>query len=158
MRDCAWKRFWGTYHANKHWPDPYVCPDREAVRAPFAIMVHNGWRLQNTLNENHFETGTAELSESGRIKVRWILTQAPVEYRTIFMQRSTEPELDLARTEAIQLTASKVVPDGKLVDVVAVDVRTDGWPAQYIDAIDRKFRDTTPAPRLPEATPAGESE
>ncbi len=153
----AWHSFWGNFHANNEWPDPYVCPDREAVRSPFRIMIQNGWRLQNTLTEHHFKQGTSELSENGRIKVRWILTSAPIERRMIFVQPAISQEMTQDRIASIYDLASEILPGSEPTDVLVNSVRTTGWPADYVDEIDRKFRDSTPEPRLPEAQRADSS-
>ena len=70
------------------WPKPFVCPDRQAVRAPFVVMVNNGWRFQNMLGDHHFASDTGELNEAGRIKVRWILTQAPQQHRSVYVYKA----------------------------------------------------------------------
>ena len=63
------------------WPEPFTRPDRYAVRAPFALMVSNGWRRQNLLGEHHFVDQGGKLTEAGRLKIRWILTEAPQHHR-----------------------------------------------------------------------------
>ena len=70
------------------WPKPWVCPDRQAVQAPFAVMVANGWRLQNMLGDHHFAAVTGELTEAAHLKIRWILTEAPQQQRTIYVHRA----------------------------------------------------------------------
>ena len=59
------------------WPAPFNCPDRQTVRAPFAIMVNNGWRRQNMLGDFHFEATTGQLTEAGKLKIRWIVIRGP---------------------------------------------------------------------------------
>ena len=74
------------------WPKPFTCPDREAVRAPFAVMVANGWQRQNMLADFHFEPGTTRLTEAGRLKVRSIVFDSPEQHRTVFVRRADTPE------------------------------------------------------------------
>ena len=64
------------YHRNEAWPWPYICPDRVAVREPFAAMVNNGWRRQNLLGTHHFNMETNQLTTAGQLRVHWIMTQA----------------------------------------------------------------------------------
>ena len=51
------RHFWFEYRENQLWPEPYIEPDRQAVRMPMEIMIAIGWQRQNTLNDHHFEEG-----------------------------------------------------------------------------------------------------
>lgn len=133
---------------NNCWPKPFLCPDRETVRAPLFVMVANGWERQNTLGNHHFKGN--ELSEAGQLKVRWIVEQAPRHHRTIFVRRADTPEETAARMDVVQQAAIQWVPEGELPAVLETTRDLGSWPAERVDTIDRKFRDTTPDPRLPE--------
>ena len=133
------------------WPKPFVCPDREAVRAPFAVMVCNGWQRQNTLGDNYFEDGTGQLTEAGQLKVRWIVTEAPSQHREIYVYRAPTAQETAARVNAVQQFAARFTAPGQVVPVLETDIAPQGWPAERVDAIGRKFQSTTPAPRLPSA-------
>jgi hypothetical protein len=88
------------------WPEPFDAPDRYAVRSPFGVMVDNGWRRQNLLGDYHFVDQGGELTEAARIKIRWIVTEAPVQHRTIYVQAASNPQLTAARIDSVQqLTA-----------------------------------------------------
>jgi len=137
---------------NNCWPKPFVCPDREAVREPFFAMVAKGWQRQNTLGDYHFEGETGKLTEAGELKVRWIVEQAPRHHRTIFVRRADSPEETAARIDLVQQAAIQWVPEGELPPVLETNLDAGSWPADRVDTIDRKFRDTTPDPRLPELT------
>lgn len=145
-----WHEFCHDAYRNKIWPQPWIGPDRDAVVAPMQVMVANGWRRQNTINGHHFKEGTNELTEAGRFRVKWIVNSAPEAYRTIFVNRDDDPETTAARVAAVQEAAARYSYDGQVPMVVEVVDLHEGWPAGYIDLIDRKFRDSTPDPRLPE--------
>ena len=134
------------------WPEPFVKPDRYDARAPFAQMVSNGWRRQNLLAPHHFVDRESELTEAGRMKVRWILTEAPRQHRTIYVHKATDPELTAARIDNVQQLAAEVLPRGTLPLVVETSIPIYGWPAARADMIGRKFEGSTPDPRLPAAT------
>lgn len=136
------------YAQRNQWPFPYVCPDREAVRAPFAIMVHNGWRRQNMLCEEHFKEGTEELTEAGRLKVQRIMTEVPAPHRTIYVRRAESPETTAARIQAVQELAAKYSPDGSPAVVQETTLAPAGWSAERLDAINRKFHAALPSPQL----------
>ena len=48
-------------------------------------MINNGWRVQNTLGDDHFDADTGLLNEAGELKVREILAASPPEHRTVFV-------------------------------------------------------------------------
>jgi hypothetical protein len=137
------------------WPEPFVTPDRYAVRAPLALMVSNGWRRQNLLGEHHFVDQGGELTEAGRMKVRWILTEAPSQHRTIYVHSSGSAELTAARIDNVQQLAAQLVPAGELPAVLETGIPVQGWPAARADMVGRKFDASTPEPRLPEASSGG---
>lgn len=135
---------------NNCWPNPFVYPDRQATRVPFVLMVNNGWRRQNMLGDYHFEQDGSKLSESGRLKVHWILTEAPRHHRTIYVHRAGSPEETAARMAAVQQQAFTLVgTQGEPPAIVESSVSPAGWPAERVDSIGRKFLTTAPDPRLP---------
>lgn len=134
------------------WPQPFVCPDRATVRAPLVIMVHNGWRRQNMLDDYHFDPSTNQLTEAGQLKVRWVLTEAPTQHREVYIHRADTAESRAARMDNVQQFVAKVLPEGNLPPVLETDIPARGWPASRVDLIGRKFDSSTPNPRLPEAT------
>lgn len=136
------------------WPDPFNAPDRATVRAPFAIQVANGWRRQNMLGEYHFEPGTGQLTEAGRVKVRWILTAGPQQHRLIFVHIAEKNEETEARITAVQQLALDISPND-VPPITPTSISDDGWPADEVDVIGRKFQSSMPAPRLPAATQSG---
>ena len=137
------------------WPKPFVAPDREAVRAPFALMVSHGWRRQNMLGDHHFVDEKSELTEAGRLKVRWILVEAPLQHRSIYVHVAETPEITAARISSIQQFIVQVAPGGPFPPVLETTISDEGWPASQVDAVGRKFEASTPNPRLPEAAPEG---
>jgi hypothetical protein len=143
------EQFAADFAERNAWPYPYVCPDREAVRAPFAIMVQNGWRRQNMLTDAHFKDQGAELTDAGKLKIQWILTGVPSPHRTIFVHRADTPELTEARIRSVQQLASKGSPDGSVPAVLESTVSPAGWPADKADAVSRKFHTALPLPQLP---------
>lgn len=152
-----WQNFWSgvhrDYQRNVAWPDPFLASDRQAVEAPFAIQIANGWRRQNLLSDYHFTEDGLKLNQAGESKLYFILTQMPPNRRTVFVQRSMNPDVTSTRLALVQRTANRMVPMGMMADVVESDLANDGWPADEIDYVSRKFRSTSPDPRLP--APAG---
>jgi hypothetical protein len=151
-----WEKFWGRvkldWHRNNAWPDTFTPADRAAVEAPFAVMIHNGWREQNTLGDYYFDVGQSELNEAGRLRVKWIMTEAPEQYRSMFVERAESPELTTARMASVRMAASAFLPPGGQAEVYETLIPARGWPAEDIYSTYVKFRDSRPAPVLPEAS------
>jgi len=136
------------------WPDPFVYPDRVATRMPFATMVNNGWRRQNMLGKFHFEPNTGNLNEAGRRKVRWILVSGPAQHRFVYVHIADTNEETAARIAAVEQLAHKITPND-VPPVLSTSISDQGWPADQVDLIGRKFRSSTPDPRLPEISNTG---
>lgn len=143
------ERFKRDYHRNKMWPEPFLQADRQATMAPFAIQVANGWRHQNLISDYHFQDGTNQLTLAGEIKLRYILTQMPPARRTVFVQQGLSADVTQARLAAVEQASTSMVPPGQVAQVVETNLPNDGWSAEDIDAITRKFNSSRPDPRLP---------
>jgi hypothetical protein len=145
------------YHANAMWPWPYVCPDRIAVREPFCIMVNNGWRRQNLLGSHHFNPETNQLNAAGQLRVQWTMTQAPADRRSIFVERTLDPNVNNQRMAAVQEYATLVAIDGRAPQVAQTYIVSEGRPATLVDFTNTKFQQSMPLPVLPAAQPTGSS-
>lgn len=150
--DAGWNEFWHRskvdWHRNNAWPEPFQTADRAAAREPFAIMVNNGWRMQNTIGTFLFDD-THQLNRAGEMKLKWIVTQAPQHRRAVFVLQADSPQETAARVESVQRAISRIVPDGALPPVMLTDTEPDGGSGQYFDAINRALESSMPAPRLP---------
>jgi len=151
----AWRQFWSNtkrdWHRNNCWPDPFVYPDRASVISPLSLQISNGWRMQNLVGEYYFDSRSQQLTVAGRDRVRWILTQAPAQFRTVFVQRGNTTEQTATRVDSIQKFAVEVIPRGELPAVVDTHLLPRGWPAEYINTVYSTFEKSTPSPRLPDA-------
>jgi hypothetical protein len=137
------------YRKNVMWPWPDVCPDRASVRAPFDIMVQNGWRRQNLLGPHHFSAETGELNMAGELKVHWVMTQAPPAYRQIYVERSLEPNVTESRIAAARAYAMKVAVEGEVPYIQDTHLIAEGRPAAVVDFINVSAMENMPAPVLP---------
>jgi hypothetical protein len=130
------------------WPCPYNCWDRESAKAPWAGMIQNGWRRQNLLADGHFTGNNSELSAAGQYKVRWILTEAQIDHRTIFVRRGETAEETAARLNAVRKYAAKVAPDGGPPSILETHLSPAGypagWPGAKDESITRKFQSNMP--------------
>ncbi len=142
LRDC--KR-------NNCWPEPFIRIDRAAVRAPFDIMVHRGWQEQNLVSGHYFKEDGTELNEAGQLKIRWIVTDAPRQHRTIYVQTGATPEQTTDRMAAVEKLVGRFVTTSEpMPEIVPIAMNAATWSAEQADAVGRKFQATMPDPRLPE--------
>jgi hypothetical protein len=135
---------------NTCWPKPFVYPDRKATFAPMDVMANNGWRRNNLLGAHHFDPAGERLNVAGELRVAWILTQAPIHRRTIYIERSFNAEETGRRIEAAQRFATTVAPEGA-IQVVDTHIHAEGKPAADVDSTNVRFRESAPLPVLPEA-------
>lgn len=136
---------------NNHWPGQFVEADRAKAKAPFDIMIQNGWRRQNLLGSHHFNEDGTELTQAGRLRVQWILTQAPQQHRQIFVERSFTDGLTAARTECANNYAAQVA-QGDVGAAQDTHIVSDGRPAVTVDFVNTQFRENMPVPTLPQNT------
>jgi len=146
--DEFWSQVERTTMRVNCWPKPHIYPDREAVRAPIAIQVANGWKRQNTLGEYYFDPN-GMLTDSGRMKVDWILTQSAHQDRTVFVYKAANSTETAARVAAVRGEIQRIQPENDDPQVVVTDIRPVEWPAQQVGRIGAKFNESLPAPVLP---------
>lgn len=138
---------------NNRWPEQFVGQDRIGASAPFDVMIRNGWRKQNLLGGHHFSHDCTALTEAGKLKVQWILTQAPQAHRQVFIERSLDADLTSQRIETANQFASQVVQEGLASPVQETHILSEGRPAVTVDLINTRYRENMMTPTLPEATP-----
>lgn len=134
---------------NGCWPDAFVPTDRTNARLPFVLMVQNGWKRQNLISDHYFQEDGKTLTDAGKRQIKWILTQAPPHHRTIFVKEGDDADITAARLKAVSETAVKVVGPHQKVDIQITNIDPPGWPAEYVDSVERAYLKTMPDPRLP---------
>jgi len=146
-----------VFRRNNCWPQPFVIADRIAVRTPYAIEVNKGWCIQNTMHDEHFDSETGMLNEAGELRVRDILTENPVDHRTVFVLQANKSALTAARHQSVAEFASKISENGEVPKIAETRVRPRTSSADYINTIGTRYAESTPDPRLPQATGSGSS-
>jgi hypothetical protein len=139
------------------WPEPFVAWDRQAVRDPMGIMIARGWERQNMLHEQYFEDGRTSLNEAGRLKVRWILNDAPTLHRIIYVRRADNAADTQARIDSVRAYVAQLQPGRAQAAILETSLSPPGWPADRVDIQTRKFYDAIPAPKLLEDSSSGGS-
>ncbi len=149
MLKRAWISVCRDFKRSNAWPDPFVTADRVAVRAPFDTMVVNGWRLQNTLSDHHFEDDSDRLTEAGRLKVAAIINHTPISYRAVFILRTQDPALTADRVASVQQETARILGDRPPVPIFETYEKPPTAAANYIDAVNQKYQSSIPDPRIP---------
>jgi hypothetical protein len=103
------------------------------------------------LVDQHFEEGNTRLNESGRLKVRWIMFQAPSQHRVIYVHQAMDAPTTALRVDAVQQLVLQTGADPSGVPVLVTTLDPADNPADRIDIVTRKFRDMAPAPVLPKS-------
>lgn len=145
-----WHNYWVDWHRNNSWPEPFVEPDAASICAAFRADIIKGWEQQNLLGDPHFEANNNKLSPSGMIKLRWILTQNPAEFRTPFVERTASDEITARRVAATQQAAIDLVPSMP-VNVAVSDMRMFTTPSDYVTGVHAwfgNFMKTIPDPQI----------
>jgi hypothetical protein len=152
---AGWHEFWRKFKRdtarNSAYPEPFAFADREAQKSPFRVMVENGWRTEHTLTETLF-TDENQLTSAGERRVHWIVTQSPPERRTVYVISSPRRHVTESRLDSVQQYVTQLIPAGPLPAVVVTDDIPRGGSGDYLNEMHRKYRDSLPAPQLPEIT------
>jgi hypothetical protein len=144
------------YHASHYWPYPYNCWDQQSVYGMIDVSVDNGWVLQTTLYEYHFNEETSELNDAGLTHLRWILENAPQHHRVCWVQTGPNRQISELRLNSVQLAAAEMVGQENVPPVMLRVDSPTGRPAQYIDTQYRSFISSMPEPRITyQALPTG---
>ncbi len=143
--------FKAGYTANVAWPSHFIPPARRGVCDAFAVMANNGWRRQNLLGDYHFEPESNKLTRAGEMKVNWILTQAPVQRRTVYVQRGAEESQTSARLASVENYGGTMSPAIASVDVMDTHIVAEGHRASSVDNIFVGYQENRPPPVLPAA-------
>lgn len=144
------------YYAAHYWPWPYLCDDRNYVRAASQSQINNGWMTECTLYDYYFEEESQSLTDSGRLHLRWILEHAPPQHRMVWVQQSATQDISQLRLAMVRKAAMEIAGESNL-PAIALRVATPlGRPALEVDAIRRAEIGSIPEPRIPfEALPTG---
>lgn len=146
MRD----EFHRDYHRTADWPEPFIHADRAAVRAPWSVMAHNGWRAENTLTEELFDA-EHNLTEAGRRRVVWIATQVPEQRRTVYILVTEDQAATQARTESVRGATAQLAANGITPPTMMMTTRRPlRWSGDYYDRVEKAGREAISPPVLPE--------
>lgn len=131
--DC-WNNFWTDWHRNNCWMEPFVYPDRACVGNTFEAEISKGWQLQCLLGDPHFEPDSSQLSPAGLAKIRAIVTQNPVQFRNVYVERGLNDELTTKRLIATQRAVASMIHSPG-TEVLVSDMPLIGSPAEQVNGV-----------------------
>jgi hypothetical protein len=140
-----------AFYDNLMWPKQYVHPARRGICQSFAIMANNGWRRNNLLGKYDFDPKDEQLTDAGKAKIDWIMTQAPQQRRSIFVERAADAIRTAERIQAVQELASNAPSSAGPVNVQETNLREIPHPAGAVDAVFTGFSTNQLPPVLPKA-------
>jgi hypothetical protein len=146
-----------AYHAEHYWPWPYVCADRSAVLTMVRTQEANGWLIETTLYDYHFNSETSELTNPGKLHLKWILDYTPPSYRAIWLQQTEDPALNQQRYNAVHQAAVRLVGAANVPQIAFRTALPPARPAIEVDTLRRKELESIPVPRVPFESGAGGS-
>lgn len=156
--NCEEPSMWHyIYYRNTRWPEPFRAQDTMAVLQMFEAQRNNGWKLQNTIGQAMFDARTCQLTDAGEAHIRWILTQAPLDRRSVFVFQADDQATTAKRVEAVQLVISKMIPVGQLPPVYLTDRDAPTSPGSYQTTLQRALSNSIPSPRLTSQGSSGSS-
>lgn len=121
------------FKRNNCWPEPFQRPDREAQRLPFHVSVRAAWERQNLLSKSHFYDD-GNLNTAGENKIRMILTEAPVQHRTVYVRRALTREETERRLGVVREFAVRFVPEGVIPMVQESTAMPASWSPMQVGA------------------------
>jgi hypothetical protein len=82
--------------------------------------------------------------------VHWILTQMPMQRRSVFILRGRSPEITETRLKSVEKIVVDVLGDASSTLISVTDTIPRGGSGDYYERISRGYESTAPPPRLPE--------
>jgi hypothetical protein len=137
-----------VYHAQHYWPWPYMCADRQIVLDMTHIQEANGWLVETTLYDYHFNPETNELTVPGKLQLKWILENVPASYRAVWVQQAEDPAVSEQRINSVRMVAGRLTNQANLPTIAFRPGTAPGRPAIEVDTIRRKELESIPSPRV----------
>lgn len=138
---AGWHEFWAEFDLHRRrveaWPEPFVIPDREAVRDPFKVMADNGWKQQNTLNDEWFNKEDNELNHAGKIKLRQMLNEFPPHRRQVFVLEGQTQDVTSMRVASVYKNLAEIAPDQAPCSVLTTRIPGPVGAGWYIQGVHR---------------------
>jgi len=144
------------YHTSHYWPFPYVCEDRNSVRALAQIQLSNGWQAATTLYEYHFDPESNALNSAGQTHLHWILSHAPEQFRQVSVAVAEQPEFNTVRLLSVEREIAKLVGAGQGVPVLLRVTDPVGRPAGEVQQIFKGLQDNMLPPVITYQSASGE--
>jgi hypothetical protein len=87
--------------------------------------------------------------------VKWIVQQAPMSRRTVFVLMTEDRDATNARVNSVQQAVGRYTIKGPPAEVLLTDRDVTGGSGEYYDSVDRALKGSVPIPRLPSRSNGG---
>ena len=154
--NAGWHEFWQRsrtdYRRMNCWPQPFKDANRSLVRHNLSRFADRGWQLNNTLSNHMFDTATQQLTTAGMIKLRWIMTQAPLNRQQVFVLQGRTPEETKVRIKSVKRAVLQLRSADADSRVQLTNRTPWGGSGEYFQSVDTSYKQSIPKPRLPKRT------
>lgn len=135
------------YARNEAWPKPFACASRQLYHNLWTPMFAAGWEDQNILTSTHFNE-KGELTSYGKQQISSMLANMPERNRTIYVQKTGDPNRTQMRLAAVENTIQTRHPhrSGNVQASARTPQTLPGWRA--VDIIE-KASSSAPSPTIP---------
>ena len=137
------------YHSVHYWPYPYQDEDRSVLRNALTQQTQAGWMAATTLFDQYFDSETNELSQAGRVHLRWIMQYAPPSRRSAYVAAADTPAHSQIRLASVQSEAAVIAAGGQIPSITLRTCQSVGTSAEMVDRVHRSYIESTPTPRIP---------
>jgi hypothetical protein len=132
-----------------------VDQDRSIVHELAQRQADNGWIVATTLYDYHFSPDSHELTRAGRLQLRWILENAPLSHRMIFVQAADEAATSQLRLKNVIDTAGQIVGKENAPSVMLRVTSPLERPAEEVRIIRDAELKSQPKPRITNPVQSG---
>lgn len=136
------------FHAAHYWPHPYDVWSRNSVNNMISMQQQKGWQDATTLYDYHFNADSNGLTDAGTLHLKWILENAPSQYRILYLQTSAQAGANDLRMAEVAQTAGRLTAGQQTPEVIFRNTTSYGRPAQEVDTIRRGELQSQPLPRI----------
>lgn len=136
---------------NDAWPKPFLCHDRQAYHAIFAVMTQRGWQCECTLTSDHFDPQTQQLNRAGKAKISGIMTNLPEVARQVHVLQDSTNEVAEARMENVRNEIQNKFVALPIPEIAVTNYAPHGMNGALVEDVQKRFVEGLPAPAVPAA-------
>ena len=134
---------------NEAWPKPFGCADRQLYFQMWDPMLEAGWKSACVFNQRHFDEGTADLNQAGRMKVAAIMRNYPIGQKAFYLEREMAASLSDERLMTLKNSVEKWFGLSQVTEIGFADVIPLPGNGSRAKAISEGYIKNLPDPVIP---------